>query len=297
LGAIASTDDHFGYPGAYREGLVAALAPELTREAIYDALKNRRTYGVTGDRIELDFRLNGHVMGESVPYAKEREIAVKVSGWDDIESVEVVKNGRVIHRDFPVDRDLSEGAWKRPVVVRMQYGWGPWASLGNARVCDWDLQIQISGGVIEEVQPCFQTGPYEETKMDRTFDRTRTSCRIQSFTSRRQAFAEDDTKAAAFRISGGPETLLKIGMSEPITQEIKKPLRDFVKANEIFWTGSYPSESIRVHRLAFADRSTADFSLTDRSDSESVDWYYVRVKQANDQLAWSSPIWVESPMT
>jgi len=295
LGAIASTDDHFGYPGAYREGLVAALAPELTREAIYDALKNRRTYGVTGDRIELDFRLNGHVMGESIPYSRERDIAVQVSGWDDIESVEIVKNGRVIHRNFPIDRDLSTRAWKRPVVLRIQYGWGPWASLDNARVCDWDFRIEIADGAVEALQPCFQSGPCEETKADRIFERTKTSCRIQSFTSRRQAFAEDDTKAVALKISGAPETRLKISMTKPIKQEITKPLRDFVKANDIFWTGSYPSESLRVHRLAFADRSTTDFSLTDRGDSQNVDWYYVRVKQANEQLAWSSPVWVEAP--
>ncbi len=118
---------------------------------------------------------------------------------------------------------------------------------------------------------------------------------MRSFTSRRQAFAEDDTKAVAFKISGGPETLVSINMLEPIKKKITKPLKDFVKANEIFWTGSYPSESVRVHRIAFADRSTTEFSLTDTGNSRDVDWYYVRVKQANEQLAWSSPIWVESP--
>ena len=60
LGVVASTDDHLGYPGAYREGLAAVLATELTREGIFDALRSRRTYGVTGDRIQMDFRLNGH---------------------------------------------------------------------------------------------------------------------------------------------------------------------------------------------------------------------------------------------
>ena len=34
--------------------MVAALAPGLTREGIWDAIYDRRTYGTTGERILLD---------------------------------------------------------------------------------------------------------------------------------------------------------------------------------------------------------------------------------------------------
>ncbi|MHC4433591.1 MAG: DUF3604 domain-containing protein, partial [Planctomycetota bacterium] len=105
LGVIASTDDHLGFPGAYREGLAAVLAPELTREAIFDALRDRRTYAVTGDRIAVDFRLNGQLMGRELPYTRGRELAVTVTGWDQIDRVEILKNNRVLHRDFPMDRE------------------------------------------------------------------------------------------------------------------------------------------------------------------------------------------------
>jgi len=65
VGAIASSDDHLGYPGAYREGLAAIKARELSREAIFEALRARRCYAVTGDRIRLDFTLNG-----AMPHAR-----------------------------------------------------------------------------------------------------------------------------------------------------------------------------------------------------------------------------------
>ena len=124
LGVIASTDDHLGYPGAYREGLAVVKAHELSREAIFDALRNRRTYAVTGDRIELDFSVNGAMMGRETPYAEKRTIHARVRGWDEIDRVEIVKNGRVIHRDFPVDRDPGASRWDGPAVVRFEYGWG-----------------------------------------------------------------------------------------------------------------------------------------------------------------------------
>jgi len=34
-------------------------AGELTREGVFEALRARRTFAVTGDRIALDFRING----------------------------------------------------------------------------------------------------------------------------------------------------------------------------------------------------------------------------------------------
>ena len=36
-------------------GVMAVYAPELTREAVFDAIRQRRTYGTTGCRLLLDF--------------------------------------------------------------------------------------------------------------------------------------------------------------------------------------------------------------------------------------------------
>ena len=130
--------------------------------------------------------------------------------------------------------------------------------------------------------------------MDRIFDVTKTSCRVTSFTSRRQAFAEDDTKGLVLAVSGGPDTRLRLNLDAPVSMRIDRPLEDFVDANDVFWTGGYPSESIRIHRLAFAVRYTAEFTVTDEGGRDGVDWYYVRVRQANGQLVWSSPVWVEA---
>ncbi|MEE8117568.1 MAG: DUF3604 domain-containing protein, partial [Gemmatimonadales bacterium] len=154
MGLIASTDDHLGYPGAYREGLAAVKATELTRSAILEAIRKRRTYAVSGDRIQLDFWLNGRMMGEEMPYTRERELRVKVTGWNQVDRVEVLKNNRVIHRDFPMDRLTSARSWDRPVLVRLDYGWGPWPALGWNRTADWDIRIELTGGNLEAIHPC-----------------------------------------------------------------------------------------------------------------------------------------------
>ena len=60
-----------------------------------------------------------------------------------------------------------------------------------------------------------------------------------------------------------------------------------------FFTGPFPNESLLIHPLVFSEHSKTEFNIIDKQLSRSVNWYYIRVIQANGQLAWSSPIWVE----
>jgi len=93
LGVIASSDDHSASPGRPYKGLAAVYAENLTREAIFDAIAARHTYGTTGQRILLDFKVDGHMMGESytVPPPHSPTIEVRVVGTGHLDSVEMVK--------------------------------------------------------------------------------------------------------------------------------------------------------------------------------------------------------------
>ena len=109
LGFVGGTDSHHAQPGRntcsmagvdfhdhMTGGLTAIIAPELTREAIIQALRERRCYATTGARIVLDFQVDGHGMGEEFT-ATTAEVAVtaRVLGTADIERLEVVCNGEV----------------------------------------------------------------------------------------------------------------------------------------------------------------------------------------------------------
>ena len=113
LGIVASGDSHDGRPGnsswmrlrrGYPGGLVAVFASELTREAIFDALWNRRCYGTTGARIILEVAINGSPMGaecEGKEDRKRRRIHIRGIGTDQIASVALVRNGKVIYDEEP----------------------------------------------------------------------------------------------------------------------------------------------------------------------------------------------------
>lgn len=293
VGVIASSDDHLGYPGAYRQGLAAVKATELTRGAIFDALRKRRTYAVTGDRIEVNFSLNDRIMGQEIPYVRERRLHIAVSGWDQVDRVELLKNNRVIHRDFPMDRSSSASRWTRPVLIRVEYGWGPWAALGMVQVADWDIQIRLEGGVLEAAHPCFQSGPFEEGRRDRILERSERGLRVQSFTARRQMLEDVAQKAVVLKARGGPETKLSISLNSPGKASLTQTFRELAESGEKLFTGEFPRESILVHRLVFAENYQTSYRVTDEDRGDAVSWYYLRVVEANGQIAWSSPIWVE----
>jgi hypothetical protein len=78
VGIVANSDDHKGrpgvaYPGASKfgtyGGLTCFLSSELTRESIFNALKHRRHYATTGERIFLDVK--GELNHECKRYDKD----------------------------------------------------------------------------------------------------------------------------------------------------------------------------------------------------------------------------------
>ena len=293
LGIIASTDDHLGFPGGYREGLAAVLATELTRDAIFDAIRNRRTYAATGDRIRLDFQLNGQLMGRELPYTRHRELAVTVTGWDQLDRVEILKNNKVLARDFPMDRVPTAQSWDEPVLLRFEYGWGPWPALDMTRICDWDINIALEDGLLEEVQTCFQSGPLDEMRRDRIIERSNNHVRVRSFTALRQQFEDISTKAVVLKVRGRPNTRVRITLRAPTNVSLSQRLEQLAESGEMLFTGDFPKESAMLHRLVFHEHYHTSYKVSDTDDGTGLNWYYLRATQANEQLAWSSPIWVE----
>jgi len=116
LGFIGGTDTHYGQPGHgphgvdEGSGLAAVYAKERTREAIFDALYRRRCYATTGARMVLDFRVNGHAMGEEIDCevqngkwkmqnrnCKMRKIEGRAIGTRKIRKVEILRNNEVVY--------------------------------------------------------------------------------------------------------------------------------------------------------------------------------------------------------
>lgn len=97
----------------YSPGMTAILSPEHSRASLFEALYNRCCYATTGPRIIIDFSLAGTPMGGEVSTADKhglminRHLAGHVAGTTDLATVEIVRNGKVIHTYKPTGYSLD----------------------------------------------------------------------------------------------------------------------------------------------------------------------------------------------
>ncbi len=126
LGFLGSSDGHDGHPGlghlaSPTGGLAAILAGELTREAVYEALRARRVYATSGPRILLRVSFGGFPRGAEVP-AGERPadglpglgpdtLLARVIAPGELERIDVVRSGKVVESlDCARRRECAFGA-------------------------------------------------------------------------------------------------------------------------------------------------------------------------------------------
>jgi hypothetical protein len=95
LGVLASSDCH-GLPQEHI--LVGLWATELTREGIWEALYQRRTFGTTdAQRIELVFSADGLPVGSLYSTDTDPVFEAAVKGTGPLQKVEIIKNNEVLY--------------------------------------------------------------------------------------------------------------------------------------------------------------------------------------------------------
>ena len=97
----------------YSPGLTGILASDQTKEALFLALSNRQCYATTGERIILGFSIAGIPMGSELStkvkpgLAYNRYITGYIAGTASIDSIEIIRNGSVIHTIYPKQSNVD----------------------------------------------------------------------------------------------------------------------------------------------------------------------------------------------
>ena len=152
IGCIAGSDDHYGrngivvegggYPKMY-PGVTGVWASENTHDAIFDAIAAKRTYafmlgkadGEMRGRMEIDFRINGHWMGETIKRPEERDLKIffNVKADVPVKAVTVVKNCRnyvsfAYNKELIFDYEQEQETDSYYIRVELQDGRFGWTS-------------------------------------------------------------------------------------------------------------------------------------------------------------------------
>ncbi len=307
VGFTAASDNHLSQPGytaprgdglAQRGGLGAVLAEEHSRDAIFDGLKAARAYATTGDRILLDVTVNEGVMGQRILFTPERRIRGRVIGTAGIETVTVVKNGEeVLRRDYSgagVGRPgsaetlhLTFESTSVPVPGDNPRGWRHWsgtleatgARIVAATPTDFfnpDLQrLQLDdAGTVR-----FATITRGDASSIRlTLDDISRNARL------RLVLEERRETGAAPPIYRPPATLPGATLEFPLEALGDGAVRRTLPVDTY-------EDTVTLRLLATDGPRDVTFEFDD-TGTQQGDYYYVRVKQVDDAMAWSSPVWV-----
>ncbi len=310
VGFIAASDNHLSQPGytapnngslAQRGGLGAILAPTRTTDAIFDAMKALKAYATTGDRIILDVSLNNVGMGQRAQFSEQRTLQGRVIGTAPIESITVVKNDHTVwEQDYLTDLDsrlaseetllLSFGSDSTPFHPNDNpRGWRHWR--GTLLVENADIEsvegMDFHNHVLQSIER-----DAEDQQMIKFATLTRgdtSSMKLRLNNVKRSTAIHLELEPT--RESGGAPPLYR--RAQPVAgASISLALRDMEngKVQQSVPAGDYV-DVVRLRRVVSQGSRDVRFEFSDSSKKQG-DYYFVRVRQANDAMAWSSPIWV-----
>ncbi len=297
VGVKGSTDHHSGHPGSYGHGRLGVWAEELTRASIWDAIYARRTYALTGDRIALQFSLNGAPMGAVLEAATERQIEVDVAGGYALDYVELLHNNRVIERRSGHENPTPADPFAEPMQIHFEVGWAE-----RGEDVDWDVAIELAQGELLAVEPRFRghevVAPSATEAAAYAFSqwsqRDATGLQFQTRTWGNSTTVTPSTQGLSLTVRGTAATRLRGTVNG---QPFEVSLARLLAGPHVGYLGGFLTPSYYIHRAVPRAESTSTMQFTHRPEPQQAerqqrDWYYLRVRQSNDQWAWSSPIWV-----
>ncbi len=295
FGLVASTDNHAGHPASYGEGLTGIWLPgeeQLTRAGVFAALRRRHTYAVSGDRIVLQVRLAGGMMGDILPTDTPREVSYQVEGASELDYVQVLKNGRPVHMAWPAegvagDRDES-------YLARLEFGWD---AMTSAAVTEWQIRIGVSGGELADLLPCFVGGGGSAEWVNRVEQLSPAGAAVSVFTSRRNPFP---TSSVVLKLAGDRSTRIEVSAEarrseQQVTTDggcnLSASLGELLVQDR--WAAisdTFSAPKIRLGNVHPRSQCELTGGWRDLQPGGS-DSYMVKVQQKNGHCAWSSPIW------
>lgn len=73
----------------------------------------------------------------------------------------------------------------------------------------------------------------------------------------------------------------------------KRSMNEICNGTQSRFMNGWTSEAIQIHRAVTPDSFSLEHYMEDNESDQGMDFYYVRVRQKNNQWAWSTPVWVE----
>jgi hypothetical protein len=273
VGLVGGSDDHCGRPGTappdnldkhnVSGGLMAARATDLTRDDLWTAFTERRVYATTGARILIALELGGATGGGETTVATP-EPTVTIHGTAPLRAVDLFRGP-----DHVATRDLTDGD------DRVEVRWTGARSTARDKLLDWTGGATLDRGQIVGVEPFGFDHPEDgvtRQRPDAVFWDGGTTGNTQGV--RLRLDAPDDARLRVGTAAAGVDVDLA-GLAPGSPRRVRA---DGVDAR------------LTVARVGEATDLDATVALRDADPPAGTHPYWVRVRQADGEIAWSSPV-------
>lgn len=322
VGFVGASDNHGGHPGytgvtnLQLGGLAGVLAPHNEAPALFEALRERRVYATTGERIILEASLNGEPMGERLPASADRRLDCRVHATAPIETVDVIKNGAVVFsRRYLEEAGAADAgpalAGAGPghrLLVQLRFEsssevfTGPRNPRGE-RI--WRGTLEVEGARLETVKLPWYHNP-ASLSVERSSGEPNRLQLVVPTRGRGKALLLTLADASAqtrlrLRWAGAREAGPRLGATPemldrppadlpPGDLEVSLGVLREGPARHVLQTG-LNADAIELRLVPASTPVDGVFEFRE-TDETPGDYYYVRVTQVDGAMAWSSPWWI-----
>jgi hypothetical protein len=283
VGVVSNSDGHKGRPGASHPGastfgayggLTCVLADALTRDAVFEAIRARRCYGVSAaQRIHVELSVNDLPMGAEARTTGRVRVVGRAAGTGPLERIDVQRGLETLRTITPYTAASYEGS------NRYRIAWAGSRVRGRDRLTRWDGSLELSAGRIVAAEPFAMENPEKG---------------ITERAERRIAWISNttgDDDGVDVTLEAPADAVLRL--RTPVI-DLDVPLADLASgATRVFPAGGVDLRAF-MRRLPARDFTRElRFDVTDPAPpAGACSAYWIRVTQEDGAQAWTSPVYL-----
>ncbi len=292
FGFSGGTDHHSAHPGSYGHGMTGLWADSGNRADIWRALQDRRMFALTGDRMDLRFTVNDAPMGSVIPTTGRRKIDFQLAAGGAIDCVDILRDGELVKRfsqyEMPKGDDAPDLVHTR---IHLELGWG-----ARHKSFQWNAELGITDGEIRAVEPRFRgrevVSPVEADEVDtyhtsKVLERNERSVRFETITTGNPNNATNTCQGMCLEVAMPRDATVFANLNG---RRAEWPLDALLAGARSGRLQNIDSPAWRFHRAPAPTEWKWSGAWEEESDIDAS--YYLRVRQRNDQWAWTSPVFL-----
>jgi hypothetical protein len=187
--------------------------------------------------------------------------------------------------------------------VRFEWGWGQ-----PTEFTEWEGRLELSDGRLVKLIPCFRHQDLEavkrtggtrygasrlegepgQTPISRVTEHGETGCSWQSFSLGNET-QWPRSSALVLQVEMPPAATIRARVNG---RRFEHRLAELLEGQRSHLVGPFLGPAVSFHRAVPASACELAVEHLDTTPERPTDHYYARVRQRNNQWAWSSPVWV-----